>query len=218
MVDDESGPGDAFCRAAWDAVCGSQAVIEFDPAGVVTWANAEFLRLVGYDDAQLIGQHHRMLCSPEYVATPEYADFWHRLRAGAFDRGVYPRRRGDGSKIWLQATYSPLFFEGAVHRILKIATDVTPKVRLERALAQREAALRSTVTDLSDIVQTISTIAGQTNLLALNATIEAARAGDAGRGFAVVAGEVKRLASDTRAATDRASRMVEQNAILRDAD
>ena len=68
--------------------------------------------------------------------------------------------------------------------------------------------MRATVSDLSEIVQSISGIAGQTNLLALNATIEAARAGNAGRGFAVVANEVKRLAGDTKAATNRASDMV----------
>lgn len=70
------------------------------------------------------------------------------------------------------------------------------------------AELKSTVDGLVDIVDTISGIANQTNLLALNATIEAARAGEAGRGFAVVAAEVKKLAGDTRAATDRARAMV----------
>jgi methyl-accepting chemotaxis protein len=70
------------------------------------------------------------------------------------------------------------------------------------------AELKSTVDGLVDIVETISGIANQTNLLALNATIEAARAGVAGRGFAVVAAEVKKLAGDTRAATDRARAMV----------
>jgi methyl-accepting chemotaxis protein len=56
---------------------------------------------------------------------------------------------------------------------------------MERLLGQAEA--------ITQVVSTISSIAGQTNMLALNAAIEAARAGDKGRGFAVVAEEVRRL-------------------------
>ena len=189
-------------QAAWDAICRSQAVIEFDPRGIILWANDTFLATMGYALADLEGRHHRIFCEPGYADTPAYADFWRKLGRGEFDAGEYKRVGKNGRAIWLQATYNPVFrADGSVERILKIATDTTPAHQLRMEL-------RNTVDGLSDIVNSIGLIANQTNLLALNASIEAARAGEAGKGFAVVAAEVKKLAGDTRSATDRARAMV----------
>jgi len=69
-------------------------------------------------------------------------------------------------------------------------------------------ALASASAAVGDVIRIISTIADQTNLLALNATIEAARAGESGKGFAVVANEVKELARETAAATNKVSEQV----------
>lgn len=190
-------------EAAWEAICRSQAVIEFDPTGIILWANDLFLGTMGYALDEIVGRHHRIFCLEQDAASLAYADFWRKLGRGDFDVGEYRRIGKGGREVWLQATYNPVFDEsGRIQRILKIATDTTPSKTLR-------AELKTMVDGLVDIVDGIGLIANQTNLLALNATIEAARAGEAGRGFAVVAQEVKKLAGDTRTATDRARAMVE---------
>lgn len=202
-------PSDRYSRAAWEAVCRSQAVIEFDAAGIITWANGRFTALIGYSLSELIGRHHRMLCDPDYAASAEYERFWTMLRAGEFEQGEFARRRADGSEMWMQASYNPILDEGGrIERVLKVATDITRQVQLDRALQANQASMQSTMAELGEIVSAISGIAAQTNLLALNATIEAARAGSSGRGFAVVAAEVKKLSSETRAATQQANDML----------
>ncbi|QQE79870.1 methyl-accepting chemotaxis protein [Alicyclobacillus sp. SO9] len=60
------------------------------------------------------------------------------------------------------------------------------------------------------LVSTVGGISKQTNLLALNASIEAVNAGESGRGFAVVAEEVRKLAEQSRYATDDIQTSVEK--------
>ena len=196
------GPASRSNDAAWDAICRSQAVIEFALDGTILWANQVFLMIVGYTIDEVVGRHHAIFCDEAYVQSPAYQAFWSKLGRGEFDAAEYRRHRKNGSHIWLQATYNPVLNdEGVPDRILKIATDVT----MTRTLADR---LDLILGQLGAVVTTINDLATQTNLLALNATIEAARAGDAGRGFAVVASEVKKLASDTRSATEKAAEML----------
>jgi len=214
------------------AIDRSQAVVEFDLQGGILHVNTNAQMLFGYRQEELVGRHHRLLCDPAETQAQAYAAFWQRLARGEFDAGRYRRVGRDGAEIWIQASYNPILdAEGRPRKVVKIASDITRQVRLEQeakqrlteserlqgALEERRLALQETIVQLDTIVATISGIARQTNLLALNATIEAARAGEAGRGFAVVASEVKKLANDTRAATVRATAMIEARRTADDA-
>ncbi len=80
---------------------------------------------------------------------------------------------------------------------------------LVRRLGAQLTGFATAMQQVKHTTHIIDRIARTTNMLALNAAIEAEKAGNAGRTFAVVAAEVKKLALDTRAATDDIARTVE---------
>lgn len=110
-----------------DTVDHSYGKIEFDPQGMITGINQNFISVLGYNDSEeLIGQNHSLLVYEEYRKSSDYAQFWNELRNGITQTGEFKRRTKQGTEVWLRTTYTPVTdYEGNVIKVIKIATDLT---------------------------------------------------------------------------------------------
>ena len=109
-----------------NAIGKSLAVIEFDLQGNILFANENFCSTTGYDLGEIKGQHHSIFVEPNYRMSPEYAAFWRDLKKGNYKSGEFKRIRKDGSELWIQASYNPIFDEfGNPVKVVKYASDVT---------------------------------------------------------------------------------------------
>jgi len=117
-------------EARFKAIDRSMAVIEFTPDGNVIKANDNFLRTTGYSLAEIQGQHHRMFCEPSHASSAEYRDFWNQLNRGDYASGRYLRLDKQGRKIWLEASYNPVFDDhNKLVSVIKFAADITAQVK-----------------------------------------------------------------------------------------
>jgi len=121
-----------------EAINRSNAIIYFDLNGYILGMNSIFLKAMGYeeeDHKQLIGKHHSIFVTYEYSKSDEYKKFWETLRSGKFFEGEFERKKIDGSSIYLQATYNPIFDENnTITKIMKIATDITETVNSKKEI------------------------------------------------------------------------------------
>lgn len=158
-----------------NAISRSQAIIEFDMDCKVVTANENFLETFGYSLEEVKGKHHRIFCEPSYVSSPEYKEFWDKLKSGVFDTNRYKRIAHDGQALWIQASYNPVYdTHGNVTRIVKFAVDITPQVKLEEEVTSIAISFAE---QASQISEKASMVAGEAQSLGatteqMNASIE----------------------------------------------
>jgi methyl-accepting chemotaxis protein len=105
-----------------------QAVIVFAPDGAIIEANANFLRVMGYEAKEIVGRHHSLFVESAVASGPDYRAFWEKLRAGQYQAGEFRRVGKGGREVWIQGSYNPIVDEnGKVLKVVSFALEVAPR-------------------------------------------------------------------------------------------
>lgn len=121
-----------YTDAVFQALFNNIPMVQFSPEGNVLNANDLFLNTVGYRLDEVSNQHHQIFCDAQYAASAEYAHFWRDLNAGKAQKGTFLRYGKQNKPVWLEATYVPVFEQGHVKKVFKIAKDITGQVTKSR--------------------------------------------------------------------------------------
>jgi methyl-accepting chemotaxis protein len=126
-------------RGQIDAIRKSQGVIEFNMDGTIITANDNFLEPMGYTLDEVRGRHHGMFVDEAYRHSDEYREFWAKLNRGEYVSAEFKRLGKGGREVWIQASYNPILdVNGRPCKVVKFATDVTDRVRLQEAAAEQQ--------------------------------------------------------------------------------
>ncbi|MDI9225701.1 PAS domain-containing methyl-accepting chemotaxis protein [Serratia bockelmannii] len=142
-------------------------MIVFSLDGTVLRANDLFLSTLGFQRDDVIGQHHRIFCDPNYVASPLYRKHWETLNKGQPITDTIKRIAKNGEAVWLQGTYAPVLNkQGKVVEIVKIASEVTERVTQAQEHRSLLAALNRSMAMIAFTPQG-TIVSANDNMLAL---------------------------------------------------
>lgn len=120
------------------------AVIVFNTEREVTYVSELFASAVNYSIEQLIGIHQQELCFSEFSESPSYEKFWRNLLRGKKYADKIERKKANGQKIYLEATYIPILNkQHKVTHIMKIAFDITKRMSDMTEVTERLSQMAS---------------------------------------------------------------------------
>ncbi len=192
----------ALLQSVFEAIGGSQAVIEFDLKGNILKANDNFLSVMGYKLDEIVGKHHSMFVEGDYAKSSEYKTFWQNLNQGKFQAGQFKRVGKGGKEIWIEASYNPVLDAvGHPIKVIKFATDITEQtvllLNLKKMIDGNFAEIEGNITDLND--RTVHSVGVSANTMELTHSVA-----ESAEQLAASISEISRSMTQSQSETERA--------------
>ncbi len=95
-----------------------------DEQGNITYANAAFIAVSGYERDEITGQPHNIVRHPD-MPREAFADMWATLKAGESWSALVKNRRKNGDHYWVRANATPIRREGRTLGYMSVRTKPT---------------------------------------------------------------------------------------------
>ncbi|MCZ7585446.1 MAG: PAS domain S-box protein [Deltaproteobacteria bacterium] len=129
---------DSKARAMTIMASMAEGIVMTGLDGVIEYVNPALERITGYEAAELVGQHTRILKSGLHD-DGFYKTLWTTALSGRVWRGNFVNRRKDGSLYYEEASISPIKdADGKVTQFVAIKKDVTKEREMEDQLRQSQ--------------------------------------------------------------------------------
>ncbi|MEY4428626.1 MAG: hypothetical protein RLZZ182_1315 [Pseudomonadota bacterium] len=103
---------------------GATLMSSTDEKSHITYANEAFIRVSGFEAAELIGQPHNLVRHPD-MPQEAFRDMWATLKAGMSWTALVKNRRKDGDHYWVRANATPVRRQGRVVGYMSVRTKPT---------------------------------------------------------------------------------------------
>ena len=101
----------------------------------------------------MYGMHHRQLCFADFANSLDYELFWNSIFNGVSFQDKIERKDANGSSVWLEATYMPVYDESneKILGVSKMATNITNRQKNISAVVHELKTMSHEMNEHADI-------------------------------------------------------------------
>lgn len=130
----------------------STIVSKTDPDGIITYANAQFCKVSGYSQDELIGNSHNIVRHKDSTV-PFFRQMWKTLRAKKIWHGVIKNKKKNGDDYYVQSTIAPILNErNQIVEFIALREDITELMNKKNMLKNEKDRISTLFNYIDEIL------------------------------------------------------------------